>query len=71
VTYPETRPDGSPLATELTDAIRHWFCRSGIDLASALRNGIINEAQLLQLWNARDDRLAGKQCAPDGHHPSL
>lgn len=60
--YPETRPDGKPLATVLTDDIRHWFCKSGVDLATALRFGVTTEAAVLALWNLRDDRLAGLQC---------
>lgn len=62
MSYPETRPDGSPLVTEMNDAIRGWFCRSGVILEEALRLGIVTEAQILALWNLRDDRLTGLQC---------
>lgn len=60
--YPETRPDGSPLATELTPQILHWFCRSGIEYATAIAHGVVTPAAVLALWNVRDDRSVQLQC---------
>ncbi len=50
-----TRHDGSPFATEMTDKIRDWFRHGGIDPARILSvpDTGLTEAHLLTLWNLR------------------
>lgn len=46
------RPDGSPLATELTKEITDWFCRGGLKVDRIQALGVPDE-WLLTLWNVR------------------
>ena len=52
--YPHTRPDGSPLETRVTPDMEHWFCRGGLDLKRIIPLGLLTDAQVVALWNARD-----------------
>ncbi len=54
-----------PSDDPLTPAIRHWFCRGGLDLDRILPLGIITEAQILALWAARIDSER-EQCKTGG-----
>ncbi len=58
--YPQTRPNGMPLATELTANVRAWLCRGGLDPDRVMALGVPAETLVL-LWNVRVD---ARECDP-------